>query len=121
MVLVEESVLLLQRIFTSVTQVLASVPHKTNQLIYLQLHECSHQDPTRKKLRVLHIWTRLADNFRSVCYTWTRYTWKKSKLNQPEDREHPLCAGQLIPCPIFPKIPNIPHDWMCEELSTPTF
>ena len=131
MVLVEEIVLSLQRIFSSVSQVLASVPYQSpnpTNSSYLQLHEwhtwtrlvrnseCLHLEPTRQLFQK-----------KRVCYIWTRYSWQisifnhqkasvkhldptcrridiqtsnwkiteatqKSKLNQPENQEHPLCV-----------------------------
>ena len=75
MVLVEESALSLQRIYTSVTQVLASVPylvktqptHLTNSYTSV-----THLDPTRRKQRVSTFGTDSQIISEHECYTWTR-------------------------------------------------
>jgi len=96
-VLVEESVLSLQRIFTFVTQVLVSALYCQVQTQPTHLFtatecytwtrlwvtgKCLHLDPTcqRNWIASVYTWNRLA---RSVCYIWTRHTKMKSILNQP--------------------------------------
>ena len=78
MVLVEEIVLSLQRIFTSVNAGVGqcSLPKsKPNQLILLTATRVSHLDPTRKKQRVSTSGTdSLIISEERVCYTWTQYS-----------------------------------------------
>ena len=90
MVLVEEIVLSLQRIlFTSVTQVLASVPYQSpnpTSSFYLQLHECHtwtrlvrsseclHLEPTRQLFQNTSV-TPGPDSYEEVSvYIWNRLT-----------------------------------------------
>ena len=128
MVVVEEIVLSLQRIYTSVNagvgQCSLPSPNPTNSF-YLQLHECHtwtrlvrsseclHLEPTHLKYRLLNHQEASVKHLDPTCRridtqtpNWkiTEPTQKKFQvlmlLNQPEDQEHPWYAVQSIPCPI---------------------